>query len=179
MSCGYCAHDTEVYRMVTVDGIKQTVEECRHCCRRLIPRHDPTTGVVVGWRWNKLGGYCPDCKAETWRIVRHGRTNQPIALWPRPETLTAHHWTRSGWALHGTFCVACCPDFGAPPCGHILEADPEAGGAIGFERSRDRYTRWYSEDYGVWLRAWLVDELRLDEPDRERLVALWEFDRAA
>lgn len=174
MICGHChAHEATHYVVPdNLSGQPVDVHECDHCRRRLVLT---TRGLL----WMPLGTYCPNCKCETWVFVTHPRSGHRIPLWPTPTSVTPLHWTPEGWAPHGSFCADCCPEIGAGACEHVRAAHPEAGGVVGHEPARARYAKWYTDGYGMWLRTWLSDELRLDEPEWNALLAQWEADRAA
>lgn len=123
-------------------------------------------------------GNCIQCYRPTWKTVPHPVTGAAIILWPKRDTLFASFWTPTGKTMGIGFCPACCPDIGgaAPRLTTGGEAF-EVGGAVEIERAHEVYEYWFSPKYGQWLRAWLSDELRLDEPARNRIVSEWEQDR--
>lgn len=123
------------------------------------------------------GGHCTGCGALVWRTVVQQRdlngatSGQVLLLWPRPESLYSQEWTPTGHTVGIAWCPACAPDLGQP--GATGEA------VIGYETARDRYAVWFTDETREYLRAHLVDQVGLDEAERDRVLAQWDADRSA
>ena len=123
-------------------------------------------------------GHCSSCNALIWRTAIQQRKingvepDTVILLWPQPSSLYAQTWTPDGHAVGIAYCQTCAPEIGAP--------GPEGFGAIiGYETAKDRYARWYTDEWGDWLRAHLRDQIGYDDEGATAITMLWECDRAA
>ena len=122
-------------------------------------------------------GHCSSCSAPIWRTATAQRKDEGqepgdiVLLWPLPSSLYAQTWTPTGYTVGIGYCEECAPDLGAP-------GPPEVGSGaiIGYERARGRYQDWRSEQYGEFLRCWLVDALGYDEAGRDAVMTTWEQD---
>ena len=172
MICGSCGHEARTYKIDEVDH-----HECDHCRRRLVEREDPLTQRPVS-SWNRLGGFCFGCLAPVWRTIRHPTTGENKILWPMPTAKFLVIQCGTDEIQGVPICPSCCPDPGAPASKALRDQHPSAGNVLRIEGPVPRYKGWFSNSYEVWLAAWLSDHFRLDEPERDRLIALWREDRA-
>lgn len=124
-------------------------------------------------------GHCTACGEPTWRIGTAQRANGQIRagsrhlLWPDPASIYVQTWTPTGHTVGIGYCAACSPAVGDL-------GPPEVGSApvVGHEAAKARYADWYSEQKGVFFRAWLADGLGYDGAARDALMQQWEVDRA-
>lgn len=129
------------------------------------------------------GGACAGCDRDVWTsaVAQRDDKDQGIAagqrflLWPRPWSLYAQTWTPTGHTVGIAYCPDCAPAFG--------ELGPEIKelgrtAVVGYETAKGRYTAWYTEDHGAFLRAWLADALGYDEAMLTATMTMWEQDRA-
>jgi hypothetical protein len=122
-------------------------------------------------------GHCTACEKPIWKIVEHPYTGAKIPLWPRKDSMYVQCWTPSGYAPGIGYCPACCPDLGS--------AGPreDLGPVIGYETARGRYQKWYTDQHGEFLRAWLRDAMGdrpfFDDVEIERIMQEWERERTS
>ena len=121
-------------------------------------------------------GRCIDCGTLVWRSTRHPVEASTIILWPDPTTLYAQVSCLVGTIVGICYCSECCPQVGAPCHADTMMLRPDATTITGIDTAWDRYAYWFTRTYGEWLRAWLSDELHLDEPEKDTLLAQWEAD---
>lgn len=121
-------------------------------------------------------GRCIDCGALVWRSVRHPVEASTIILWPNPTTLYARVQCDVGTIVGICHCADCRPVVGASCHTDVQMLRPDATVVTGIDTAWDRYAYWFTKTYGEWLRAWLGDELHLDEPEKDALLAQWAED---
>lgn len=123
-------------------------------------------------------GYCTGCGDKVWRFATLQRDAWGLAagteflLWPKPDSLYAKVETPTGYAPGIAYCANCAPPAGAP--GPILDGAP----VVGYESALERYSDWYQPIRQPFYAAWLRDALFLEGVEIDRLLALWEKDRA-
>ncbi len=177
-SCDACQTPAAHYQVPNnLTGEREDVYECHHCRRRL-------TLTTHGLLWLKLGYYCADCCKPVFRMVRHPRFGHMVPLWPDPKSQWAVYEAPSGETQPLPYCGDdCCPDMGARPH-HAIEAGAEPitdtlGGCLRYVDVKERYAHCFTPEYHAWLAAWLLDELRLDREDYDRILALHAADMAS
>ena len=129
------------------------------------------------------------CGTPIWRTVRHQKTGQEFLLWPDPTALFAQAWAGEGVAVGLGYRAACAPPLGQDASEELVDAMARAtqhpvesvrpmAVIMGYEDARTRYAARMSDDYGVWLRAWLEQEIGLGEVEIAAVLRRWEEDRA-
>jgi len=114
-------------------------------------------------------GACTACDGPTWRRAAHAKTGVVTILWPDPTTVYACVATVNGLAPGIGYHAGCAPALGGA-CGDL-------GEIVGYEPAVARYGVWFTEGYGVFLKAWLADHLQLGDIAIARAVAQWDEDR--
>src|SRR5262245_4721695 len=122
-------------------------------------------------------GHCTACGDKVWRtavaqVDKDGqKAGDVVLLWPDPTSLYAWIETPDGHAPGVAFCAECVDQDVLP--------DPDYGyKVLKFDTAGDRYRHWFTEGYGVFLRAWLADHLKLDDVDIVNLSTQWNRDRS-
>ena len=124
-------------------------------------------------------GRCLECGTLVWRSVPHPTESlTTIVLWPDPSTRYVRVKVPAGEIVGLCYCANCCPAVGAPCHSDTQLIRPDATVVVGVETAKERYAYWYTKTYGDWLKAWLSEELHLDEPECQRCVAQWDADSA-
>ena len=140
-------------------------------------------------------GYCVNCNKQSWRSVPDPLTGEPVVLWPAPDTRYLTY--ELGQTLVNSVCACPCCDckVGDPmhrnakaqlfqglaqapdrPAGYT-PADIDKATLIGAVVARQRYSFWYTDAYGDWLKAHLRDYFKLPDVEAQAVVAQWEKDR--
>lgn len=141
-------------------------------------------------------GHCVNCNKQVWRSVPDPFTGVPVILWPEPTTRYLTY--ELGQTLINSVCACPCCDctVGAPihrnakaqlfqglaqsadrPMNYAVK-DIETAKLIGAVTARQRYSYWFSEAYGDWLKAHLRDYFKLPDVEAKKVVDQWEKDRA-
>lgn len=158
-------------------GEPADLHRCDPCKRELTHGRDG-----VG-RWLRRAGFCDGCDAPTWRFLTHPTCGHDLLLWPKPTTRFPLFATPDGpgETIYRDFCPACCPALGMTAARVIAEIDGQpiaVAACVGFHPGpRARYAPLFSERYGEFLRAWLVDHLALSDADVETWIERWNHDR--
>lgn len=107
-------------------------------------------------------------------------SHEVVALWPEPTsryavirhagTDTAGRPTHSSLAVGIGYCAT---------CEAVPEIIPHGIEVVEMESAKARYENWYSDAYGMWLRAHARDYLKLDDVAIGTLMDTWERDRTA
>lgn len=113
-------------------------------------------------------GTCAVCQAEVWVGVRHPRTSARVLLYPRPDSVYARVRLLDGVMPGIAFCAEHAPAIADRWGDGLVEA---------LELAPDRYRRWYTDQFGTFLRAWLTDELHCDEGVMHAVLEQWASDR--
>ena len=135
-------------------------------------------------RWLRMPGYCGGCDGDTWRMLTHPTRGHRELLWPKPETVFAFVLTPDGPGtdVWNDYCPACCPALGAAPRRIVAEVN---GAPLvttvchHHETAHAKYAHLFSDQFGRWLAAHLIDGYGVSEGERDALVAQWQQDRAA
>lgn len=129
-------------------------------------------------------GHCLRCDTKIWRSATDSLGGE-IILWPAPlsryvAVLTERDAQGQRHLTPGIgYCAACCPPVGGTPPTELLAAVPRCTTVAEIEMAPARYAQWFSDGFGVWLRAHARDQLKMDDGAIDKLMGQWETDRAA
>ena len=107
-------------------------------------------------------GHCTTCDDAIFRFAAHGRTGEPLMLYPDPTSVYAQRQVPGGVAPGIGYCAGHAPALGAD----VVALD--AAGA--------RYAYWFTPAFGQHLRAWLGDHAELPEHTVDALMDQWQAD---